>query len=282
MLRASILALLLSCGNLFATEYVVVVFDTSGSMSGFMSGTWDRRIDVAKESFFKVFSNDKLNINLGVLTFHGWIYPISPIDPTNLKKSIDSMECSGSTPLGEYMKIGTDALLDIRKKDRFSSFRLILFTDGEANDKHLVDVYLNDILSRGMIVNVIGFDMDVDNSLTKNVNSYHLANNAKSLQDAFQSAIAEVSFKDANFSNETFEMLNGFDNQSAKLIIDKLADTQTNNDPITDEVKSPLSNNTNNNNVNANVGFVNNVIIIMMVFFVAGVISIIASDIKRR
>ena len=65
-----------------------------------------------------------------------------------LNGAIDSITSQGGTPLGEYMKQGADALLDARKKQfGYGTYRLLVVTDGEANDAGLVDGYTPDIIS---------------------------------------------------------------------------------------------------------------------------------------
>jgi len=63
-----------------------------------------------------------------------------------LKKAIDPISHGGRTPLGQYMKIGADALLAKKEKQHnYGSYRLLVVTDGEASDQRAVDKLNNAI-----------------------------------------------------------------------------------------------------------------------------------------
>ena len=75
------------------------------------------------------------------------------------------------------MKKGADTLLKARKSQYgYGSYRLLVVTDGEASDPGLVERFTPDIISRGIITDVIGVDMNKAHTLATKVHSYRSAN----------------------------------------------------------------------------------------------------------
>ena len=99
------------------TDNVVVVVDASGSMGTHMANTGRDRMTVAKDALKQVLDQIPDTTHVGVLVFPrgNWVYPLGPRRESMLAGAIDSIGEGGSTPLGEYMKRGADALLQARK-----------------------------------------------------------------------------------------------------------------------------------------------------------------------
>ena len=119
------------------TDNVVVVVDASGSMGSPMRGTNTDRMSVAKDALKQVLGQIPSSTHVGVLVFPNgnWVYPLGLRNDERLNGAIDSITSQGGTPLGEYMKQGADALLEARKKQfGYGTYRLLVVTDGEAND----------------------------------------------------------------------------------------------------------------------------------------------------
>jgi hypothetical protein len=94
---------------------------------------------------------------------------------------------------------------------------LLVVTDGQASDQELVDLYLPDIMSRGITVDVIGVDMASDLSLATQVHSYRRADDPKSLVEAVQNVFAEVGggASDKTSSAEDFALIAPLPNEMA-------------------------------------------------------------------
>jgi hypothetical protein len=99
----------------------------------------------------------------------------------------------GGTPLGAYLKKGADRLLEERAKQfGYGTFRLLVVTDGEAEDKQAVDRYTPEIIARGVTVDVIGVAMDQRHTLATRVHSYRTANDPASLKRAVAEVFGEI------------------------------------------------------------------------------------------
>lgn len=132
------------------------------------------------------------------------------------------------------MKRGADALLEARKKQfGYGTYRLLVVTDGEANDRNLVEGYTPDIISRGITIDVIGVDMESEHTLATKVHTYRSADNPDSLRQAITEVFAEVSSADTGQADEdAFELIADLPKQTASEMLKSLS--TTGNDPIQD------------------------------------------------
>lgn len=181
-------------------DNVVIVLDASGSMSRPMPGSNVSKMEAAQEALKEVLKNVAPSTRIGLLVFSAknitsdWVYPLGPRDNAELLKAIDLPVPHGSTPLGKYIKMGADRLLEERKKQfDYGTFRLLVVTDGEANDQPLVDRFTPEVIARGITMDVIGVAMKQDHTLATKVHSYRRANDPGSLSQAIQEVFAEVS-----------------------------------------------------------------------------------------
>ena len=107
-----------------------------------------------------------------------------------------------------------------QKRGNVGSYKLLVVSDGEAGDQVLNRAsqhrdgspkpgVLEDVKSRGIIIDAIGLDMQKDHPLSKEINGkYMRGDDPASLAKAIQSAVAEVGFagpKDA--SEEAFQIV---------------------------------------------------------------------------
>jgi uncharacterized protein YegL len=220
-----------------ASDYVVIVVDDSGSMSEKMKRSGTRRIVAAKSALAKVIEQIPSETRLGVLLLNGarqsnhWLIPLGPVATQDALVAIQKLEPKGGTPLGEAMRLAADELLSVRSKNLYGTYRLIVVTDGEASDQVLLEQYLPDILSRGLIVDAIGVDMRGDHSLATRVHSYRRADDQTALADAIVEILAENNTLDQAGNDADFEMLQALDGVDSAEIIKALA--TPNNERVT-------------------------------------------------
>jgi len=211
-------------------DNVVVVLDDSGSMDERMRS--DRSItkmDAAKSAIVKVLEQLPKDAHVGVILLNGGeLIPLGPINKKAMNL-VSGVYANGGTPLGERIKDGADVLLTKREKSHYGSYRLLVVTDGEANDPGLIRSYLPDILSRGLTVDVIGVDMNQDHSLATQVHKYRRADDLASLESAIKETFAETSADDSTAA-EDYELAAVFPDGMACKAIDSL--TSSGNHPI--------------------------------------------------
>ena len=182
-----------SSASEFDYNNVVIVLDASGSMKEKMRGTSMKKMDAAKVALQEVLKQVPMDTHLGLLVFSSsnladdWVYPLGPRDDVMLRKAISLPQAGGRTPLGAYIKKGADRLLDERGRQHgYGSYRLLIVTDGEAQDRNLVDRYVPEVIGRGITIDVIGVDMKTTHTLATRVHSYRSADDPASLKKAGQ------------------------------------------------------------------------------------------------
>ena len=214
------------------TDNVVVVVDASGSMGAPMGGS--TRMSVAKDALKQVLEQIPDTTHVGILVFPrgNWVYPLGPRKESMLAGAIDSIQSGGGTPLGDYMKRGADALLEARKKQfGYGTYRLLVVTDGEANDRGKVEAFTPDIISRGITIDCIGVEMASRHTLATKVHSYRNANDPESLKQAISEVFAEVASGDAGPGGENaFELIADLPEATASAMLKSLS--TSGNQPI--------------------------------------------------
>lgn len=222
------LSLLLAsaCFGQTTTNNVVILLDTSGSMNDQMQSVRESRMDVAKRTLIDVVGKLPEDTNIGLLNFDGWVYPLGPLDRQVLVQGIADCPISpNGTPLGTYMKIGADSLLAKREEnDGYGSYKLLVVTDGEANNEaeNLVDDHTMDITGRGITVDCIGLDLSSTHSLATKVNSYMSADDPESFKESLSTSLVEIPLNDENFSNEIFEEVGALEPEVVYTIVQNL------------------------------------------------------------
>ncbi|MDD2716891.1 MAG: VWA domain-containing protein [Candidatus Wallbacteria bacterium] len=216
-------------------DNVVIVLDASGSMNDSMKG--GVKIQVAKDALKQVLPTIPDTTNIGLLVFSAgnckdWIFELGPKDNQKLMAAIDLPKPYGNTPLGEYMKIGADRLLEQRKlQNGYGTFKMLIVTDGEATTPEVVKKYLPDILSKGITIDVIGVDMKAKHILANSAHSYRTADNPEELKNAIREVFAEVGGgTDTASLQEAFASIAPLPDELAREIVKSLS--VSGNEPI--------------------------------------------------
>jgi len=221
-----------------AQDNVVIVLDASGSMGGQMAGSRVSKMDAAKTALKEVLRQLPESTQVGLLVFSGrnvnneWVYPLGPRRDAELLQAIDRPLPDGGTPLGAYIKKGADRLLEVRAQQfGYGTFRLLVVTDGEANDASLVERYTPEVIARGITVDVIGVNMEQDHTLATRVHSYRRANDPESLRRAVADVFAEVAQPRTDVAGEdAFSLIASIPTETAAAAIQALA--VSGNEPI--------------------------------------------------
>lgn len=242
-LFSAILSLVLAAPCFADQLNVVVVFDGSGSMGETFSKSSDRitKMDAAKAALIQILSQLPANSNLGVVVFSnsidGWLINLGPVDKKELAAKINSVQDGGGTPLGKYMRIGANALLELRAKQKHGTYKLIIVTDGESSDD--AETPLSGkygILSKGIKVECIGVDMRSNHSLATKV-PYRSAESAEQLKSAVKAVLAESTGK--NDHSEDYDMIAPLPPEVAAAALQALSEYD--NEPIGQKPKGAVS-----------------------------------------
>ena len=218
-------------------DNIVVILDASGSMQDKFSGDQTKsKMEAAKAALLEVLSKVPDDTHIGLLVFSGaniqseWVYPLGPKDTQRLTAAIQLPQPSGNTPLGRYIRIGANRLLEQREKQyNYGNYRLLVVTDGEASDADKVKHYTPEILNRQIRVDVIGVDMQTDHMLAKVVDSYRKADNPGELIAAVSQILAETGDTGTDVSGEdAFEYIAPLSDEIAADLIQRLTTPPSN------------------------------------------------------
>ncbi len=217
-------------------QVVVVILDDSGSMNEKMrtnSGSTSR-MGAARNSLIKVINSLPEDTKFGVRLLNGKnvdrkLIPLGLLNREDAVKTISRVSATGGTPLGQVMREGADELLQYRNLNKYGSFRLLIITDGEANDRDLVATYLPMILARGISIDVIGVGMKETHQLASQAHSYRSVNDAEGLEKAVSEILAEP--LDNQDISQDFELLAQIPDEFASQAIESL--TSPDNSPLT-------------------------------------------------
>ena len=228
-----LLGLLIATPLAVAGTNVVVVLDDSGSMNDTMRKVPQQtRIQVAKEALLTVLDQVPPDSKVGVVLLNGsrgrdkWIIPLGPMNKTSMESAIRSIRADGGTPLGDRMKSGANALLNLWNREHYGFYRLLIATDGEATDASLVEEYLPEILSSGITVDVIGVDMASRHSLATKVHTYRSADNPEALSEGLAAAIlGEVPSDPGGAGAADFALLEGISTELARACLGALQES---------------------------------------------------------
>jgi hypothetical protein len=171
-------------------------------------------------------------------TDDGWVYPIGPRDDAKLKAAIDQPVPYSLTPLGACIKMAADGLLKQRGEQQgFGTYRLLIVTDGNADDQPLVDKYVPEVLGRGITLDVIGVAMKSDQILAANAHSYRRADDPASLKKAVADVFAEVGKTDTDaLGGDAFRRIASIPPDVAKALLKGLS--IVNNTPVGEKPKT--------------------------------------------
>jgi uncharacterized protein YegL len=219
-------------------DNVVIVLDSSGSMARPLPGAGTDKMTAAKAALKQVLSSVPQETRIGLLVFSArgvsddWVYPLGPRDDAKLMQAIDLPMPGGGTPLGAYLKKGADRLLEERAKQfGYGTFRLLVVTDGEAQDQQLVNRYTPEVIARGITVDVIGVAMNQRHTLATRVHSYRSANDPASLKRAIAEVFGEIGGRGDDLAGtEAFAELKPIPGEVAQAMIQALS--SSGNQPI--------------------------------------------------
>jgi hypothetical protein len=220
------------------SDNIVVVLDASGSMGAPFSGARETKMSAAKSALKQVLLQSPATAQIGVLVFSAkntssdWVYPLGPRDDARLSAAISLPEAGMSTPLGKYMKLGADCLLRQREKQfGYGSYRLLIVTDGQADDRDAMENNTREILARGICIDVIGVDMADEHLLARSVHAYRRADDPASLTRAVRESLAEISNAGRDTASaDDFALLAGIPFDMAMPMLQALSDSG--NQPI--------------------------------------------------
>lgn len=226
-----------------AADNVVIVLDASGSMSRPLPGSNTDKMSAAKAALKEVLKSVPQETHIGLLVFSAkgistdWLYPLGPRDDAKLMEAIDRPQPGGGTPLGVYLKKGADRLLEERAKQfGYGTFRLLVVTDGEADDQQRVDRYTPEIVARGITVDAIGVAMSQKHTLATKVHSYRSANDPTSLKRAIAEVFGEIGGRGTDVNSaEAFAELQPIPAEVARSMVQALS--ASGNQPIGDAAR---------------------------------------------
>ncbi len=219
------------------TDNIVIILDASGSMQDkFRADETRSKMDAAKEALKEVLAKVPEGTNIGLLVFSGrnirdeWVYPLGPKDTARLIAAIDLPQPEGGTPLGRYMRIGANRLLEQREKQyNYGNYRLLIVTDGEAQDQAKIEQYTPEILNRQIRVDVIGVDMKTDHKLATDADSYRRADNPGELVAAVSQILAETGGTGTDIDGEdAFEYIAPLSSEVASDLIQRITTPPSN------------------------------------------------------
>ena len=228
-------------------DNIVVILDASGSMQDKFSGDRTKsKMEAAKAALEEVLSKVPDDTHIGLLVFSGanvrneWVYPLGPKDTQKLIAAIHLPQPSGNTPLGKYIRIGANRLLEQREKQyNYGNYRLLVVTDGEASDADKVKHYTPEILNRQIRIDVIGVDMKTDHMLAKVVDSYRKADNPGELVAAVSEILAETGDTGTDVGGEdAFEYIAPLSSEIAADLIERLTTPASNTAIAVKQAKS--------------------------------------------
>lgn len=220
------------------TDNIIVILDASGSMRDkFRADESKTKMDAAKTALKEVLAKVPEGTNIGLLVFSRnnvhdeWVYPLGPKDTERLMAAIDRPQPGGGTPLGKYMRVGANRLLEQREKQyNYGNYRLLIVTDGEAQDQGKVEQYTPEILNRQIRVDVIGVDMETYHNLAKDADSYRKADNPGELVAAVSQILAETGGTDTDTDGEdAFEDIEPLSDAIARDLIKRITTPPSNN-----------------------------------------------------
>ncbi len=171
-----------------------IIFDGSGSMSG-------QPIEAAKRAVSTFVANAPEYLNIGLFVFDGRNSQGREVTPLGrgtaqrdaLTSEIKAISAGGGTPLGSAILTGTNALItQFQQQLRYGDIRLIVVTDGEANDARQFSNGINAAQKYHVPIYTIGFRIKSAHALRKVSEAYFTANDEQELLIAMQETLAEL------------------------------------------------------------------------------------------
>jgi uncharacterized protein YegL len=216
------------------TDNLVIVLDVSGSMKG-------DKIERAKAAVSSQIQTLPEQMEVGLLTFSSnnqWVVPLAPLQRPAFIAKVNKITAGGDTYLGEAIKVGADSLLAKREKQfGRGSYRLLVLTDGRANDQDKVERFTPQILARGIRLDCIGVEMPGDHVLTTMAHSYRNVADASKLAEAVKEVMAEAGQERDDMGNTAFDVIAPMPAEMAAAIIAAFTESESDNTPIGEKAK---------------------------------------------
>lgn len=170
-----------------------VVFDTSGSMAERDKIGGARR---ALKSFLAQVPAEA-RVGLIVFTTDGRprrILPLGALDRDRVAALVDPLTAGGNTPIKDSVLLAANSLIGQREKQQgYGSYTVVVVTDGEETvDPNGITGALEQVLARGVSIEVIGFDVPESYSLRNLVTKYRAASDEAELTAALASVLGEA------------------------------------------------------------------------------------------
>jgi Mg-chelatase subunit ChlD len=184
-------------GEVSLARNFYIVFDASGSMGG-------DKIVQAKQAMETVIGTLPEDYNLGLYIFDGSgsseRVPLGPNNHQRVRSAIRSVQANGTTPLGTAVQSGVQRLVEQYKQQLgYGEFRLIVVTDGEADQGNTPDRAAREAQRLGIPIYTIGFQVR-GHSLQQYSVFFTTANDTAELQRGLGQVFGELeSFDPASF-----------------------------------------------------------------------------------
>ncbi|GEM_PF-4045107 len=170
-----------------------IVFDTSGSMGQ------NDKIGSAKRALKKFLSLVPAEAKVGLIVFSEdgkprRVLPLGTLDRQRIAGCVDPLQASGATPIKDSVLLASVSLLGQRESQQgYGAYTILVVTDGEETiDPQGINASIRDVLSKGIAIEVIGFDVPDSFSLRNSVTKYRAANNEAELSAALASVLGEA------------------------------------------------------------------------------------------
>ena len=199
------------------------------------------RMTAAKLALLKVSQQLSTNTHIGLLVFgdprlpDDWVYPLARHDRARLRTAIQAPKPGAGTPLGAYLKKGADRLLEARAHEHgYGTYRLLVVTDGEAQDPDLVERYTPEIIRKGLTLDLISVAMAQRHTLARLAHSHRPANDPEAMNRALAEVFAEIGGQPGRQSvtPADFDLLKSIPTPLAAAALEALS--QVDNQPIGD------------------------------------------------
>ncbi len=219
-----------------AKANVVVILDASGSMTEPMADGRTRKMDAAKEALRAVLAKTPQDVQIGLFVFgaknindgivggttYGWAYPLGTRNDSRLTRAIGSPIPGYKTPLGSCIQMGASALLQERTREQGAGvYRLLIVTDGQADDPDVMEQTFSQAVANGIIVDVVGVLMKETHLLAARAHRYYSADDPKALMLAVAQVFAET--RSSGSGKAQFDVITTVPDEVAMAMLQALA-----------------------------------------------------------